>query len=225
MKTKEEKRLYNKMYNQSNKEKINQQKRAYYEQNAERIRAYKRDYYAENPEELNQRNRNWYNKNKEKHNKKRRATRANATPTQKQSYKNMNFLNNIRRKYGLSKNEYLMLFDECEEKCCICLNPETGPSTRLGVDHNHSNGKIRGLLCISCNVGLGNFFDNEDFLKRAIEYVNKDGFSKFNYYTKKSKRKCKTCDKIVMAIQDGYWNFECEDCKNKKENQLRFSFK
>ena len=45
---------------------------------------------------------------------------------------------------------------------------------QLVVDHCHKTGKIRGLICDSCNVGLGRFKDNIDNLKNAIKYLEKN---------------------------------------------------
>ena len=46
---------------------------------------------------------------------------------------------------------------------------------QLHVDHNHATGKIRGVLCCTCNWGLGNFKDNSDLLRKAAKYL--DGMS------------------------------------------------
>lgn len=59
-------------------------------------------------------------------------------------------------------------------KCAICGKGPGGMSNtkkRLVVDHNHKTGKIRGLLCGSCNIGLGHFKDNVEILKSAIKYL------------------------------------------------------
>lgn len=56
--------------------------------------------------------------------------------------------------------------------CAICNIPETLLKKKLSIDHCHKSGKVRGLLCHSCNVALGHFRDNKDFLVNAIEYLN-----------------------------------------------------
>lgn len=74
--------------------------------------------------------------------------------------------------------EYSRLSAEQNDLCLICHQPEDrktpkGESTLLSVDHCHTTGEVRGLLCANCNVGLGNFKDNSISLGRAIEYLTK----------------------------------------------------
>lgn len=73
-------------------------------------------------------------------------------------------------KYGLTKEEYLNILEDQNHCCKICKNKELFYQ-KLIVDHNHNTGKVRGLLCSSCNQGLGKFKDNIEALKEAIEYL------------------------------------------------------
>lgn len=73
------------------------------------------------------------------------------------------------------KYEYAMTVDELnqrrikqEYKCAICLEP-----SKLVVDHCHRTKRVRGLLCNSCNLGLGLFKDNPKILESAIKYLEK----------------------------------------------------
>jgi hypothetical protein len=82
----------------------------------------------------------------------------------------------LRKNYGVSLewyNEKLVKQNNC---CAICNFPEKvkikGKLLKLSVDHCHSNGNARGLLCTSCNRGLGFFKDSSDLLKAAIEYLS-----------------------------------------------------
>jgi len=54
--------------------------------------------------------------------------------------------------------------------CAICGETERKFS-RLSVDHDHSDNKIRGLLCSACNSGLGRFRDKQELLIKALEYL------------------------------------------------------
>jgi len=76
----------------------------------------------------------------------------------------------LRKAYGITLQDYNDLNEFGNKVCCICEKP--CPSGRqLAVDHDHSNGVVRGLLCIKCNKGLGNFNDNIELLKAAIQYL------------------------------------------------------
>ena len=74
------------------------------------------------------------------------------------------------RRYGLTEPEFRSLLKEQENACAICKGPFKGYRT-IHTDHDHSTGKVRGLLCNNCNVGLGLFLDQPKLLKRAIEYL------------------------------------------------------
>lgn len=73
------------------------------------------------------------------------------------------------RKYKISLEEYKNLIDRQNNACKIC--GISGDIQKLCVDHCHSSLKVRGLLCGFCNRGLGSFFDNLEFLTKAIEYL------------------------------------------------------
>lgn len=86
----------------------------------------------------------------------------------------------LKRKYGIDLSEYNSMLEKQNNVCYICKKPESkkfkGNEERvqpLSVDHCHKTGKVRGLLCDSCNNGLGNFFDNIEYLQNAIDYIKK----------------------------------------------------
>lgn len=76
----------------------------------------------------------------------------------------------LKRKYGITEEQYNELLLEQAGKCAICLKK---PRTRaLAVDHDHKTNEIRGLLCSRCNHGLlGNAHDSIEMLKRALDYL------------------------------------------------------
>lgn len=74
------------------------------------------------------------------------------------------------RKYSLTELDYLCMLDSQEGVCAICQNPCVG--RRLAVDHSHSTGMIRDLLCRKCNVSLGFSNDNPSLLRRKADYLD-----------------------------------------------------
>jgi len=83
--------------------------------------------------------------------------------------------NDIRSKYGLELDQYKKMLELQDYKCSICGKDHT-PSTkkgRLSVDHDHKTGKIRGLICLNCNAGLGNLKDDIETVSAALEYLIK----------------------------------------------------
>jgi hypothetical protein len=78
----------------------------------------------------------------------------------------------IRRKYGLSPEDYVVMLLAQDGRCAICrTNEPGGNSERFHVDHIHGTTTIRGLLCSRCNrmIGLGE--DSPDLLEAAIGYI------------------------------------------------------
>jgi hypothetical protein len=65
------------------------------------------------------------------------------------------YLNQVHQKYRLKPAEYAELFNAQQGRCAICLVSQEEMKSRLHVDHDHASGGVRGLLCSSCNRGLG----------------------------------------------------------------------
>ena len=82
----------------------------------------------------------------------------------------------LKRRYGITQEDFDRLVAGQEGKCAICQTLPSGIKP-WHVDHNHATGKIRGVLCHHCNTGLGNLKDNVAVLKRAIAYLEKSNES------------------------------------------------
>lgn len=81
----------------------------------------------------------------------------------------------LKSLYNLTPQDYESLLFVQHGVCGICLNPELSvPNQRLAVDHDHTTGKVRGLLCSNCNRALGQFQDNVDRLRAAIAYLERE---------------------------------------------------
>lgn len=75
----------------------------------------------------------------------------------------------LRRTYGISEKIYKEMYDFQQGKCLICENYYD----QLVIDHSHTSGNNRGLLCKTCNIGLGMFKDNPYLLEMAKNYLLK----------------------------------------------------
>ena len=79
---------------------------------------------------------------------------------------------NRLRKYGVAPEEFEYMLQDQEHACKVCRDPfDTVIAKHVHVDHCHTTGKVRGVLCASCNKGLGMFRDNPSFLREAALHV------------------------------------------------------
>lgn len=80
----------------------------------------------------------------------------------------------LKREYGVSLDEYNKMLKEQDYSCWICIaHVDDHYKENLHVDHDHSTGAVRGLLCESCNLLLGKARDSVAILENAIKYLNK----------------------------------------------------
>lgn len=124
-------------------------KRKYRQDNYDKVAAYFKAYKAKNRERIREANR--------KH--------AKANPHIHRDYM-------LRKLYGISLKEYNEMLKRQCGYCAICHN-----ETKLNVDHCHETKMVRGLLCRSCNQGIGHFMDDPTLLRSAAGYLeNKQGW-------------------------------------------------
>lgn len=101
---------------------------------------------------------------KERRRRYRRAYRARHPERIKQHERKYG----LKRKFGITVEDYDSLLVAQNGQCAVCLSES---DTTLHVDHDHTTGAIRGLLCSQCNTGLGLFYDDVDRLRQAIRYL------------------------------------------------------
>lgn len=78
--------------------------------------------------------------------------------------------------YGLTWDSYLAMLRNQGDVCAICKNPESTNRVKwvpLNIDHCHKTGRVRGLLCTKCNLGVGNFNDEATRLEEALAYLKR----------------------------------------------------
>lgn len=128
----------------------------------EKQRLQKIEYRKNNKEKISLAGKLYYQKNKERINKRQRIYSSGG--------------GNLRR-YGISVVDYEKMLNSQRGVCAICKKKETslfnGKVKKLSVDHCHNTNIVRGLLCNSCNRGLGYFIDSVDILKNALIYLKK----------------------------------------------------
>jgi hypothetical protein len=108
-----------------------------------------------NPDKVNARTKAWYAKYPEKARSKARRI-------------------NLRRNYGITMEQYEMMYAAQEGLCAICGREETSARfTYLAIDHCHHTGDIRGLLCSRCNIVIGQMEENPDLLRKAAAYIER----------------------------------------------------
>lgn len=123
-----------------------------------------REWRAKDPDKNRTYQRNYYHANKD---------RVHTYPSYTRAYKRKFTV----KKYGLSAEEYRILYEAQKGLCAICLRQETainpsGELRDLNIDHSHETGEVRGLLCRNCNVALGLFNDSLDILAKATNYLS-----------------------------------------------------
>ena len=87
---------------------------------------------------------------------------------------------NLKNRFDMTIDQYNVRFLKQKGRCAICDQAEKSVDSNgnvkwLAVDHNHSSGDVRGLLCNSCNTGIGKLGDSIKIMKSAIKYLEKRG--------------------------------------------------
>jgi len=90
----------------------------------------------------------------------------------------------LRYKHGLTREDYDILFELQGGACAICGNGPDKKHPHLHLDHDHDSGLVRGLLCFSCNAGIGLLGDNPSLLERALVYLKNPGHSEHRVFSK-----------------------------------------
>lgn len=161
-KDKDKMREYNRKYYKDNidKERARGQRRR--KEKADQIRGY-RAANKERAQEHRENNRDAY---------RAYATEYRAKNKADPAYRSRHRAAQLKHKYGISVSDYdAALIAQCG-RCGICSDA----SPKLVVDHCHATENFRGLICWSCNIGLGHFKDDPSRLAAAINYL-KEGFN------------------------------------------------
>lgn len=127
-----------------------EEKRKWYYANLERCRATTREYSAKHREQVRASTKRWAKENPDK---------------VKEYY--------LKKKYLINLAQYNQAMIDQDHKCALCKKPHGKRNNSLFVDHCHATKKFRGLICYSCNTGLGHFKDSIPALEAAVAYLKK----------------------------------------------------
>lgn len=136
------------------------------EERKRRKRIYRARYRTKHPGRHNKQVLEWQKRNRDKRHATQKRYREKHVGKRK-AYK-------AKARYGLSQDSWDALL-AAHANCQICGSPFDEPGTRKCVDHDHDTGVVRGLLCNSCNGGLGLFRDSTARLMAAIAYLQRHG--------------------------------------------------
>jgi Recombination endonuclease VII len=82
------------------------------------------------------------------------------------------WVNRIWKLYKLTPAQYKALLDGQDSRCAICRSDDpNGPHRIWQIDHDHSSGRVRGILCNRCNLTIGRFDDDPGLLEAAAAYL------------------------------------------------------
>ena len=121
--------------------------------------------YDENPQPAKDRTTQWRRENKERHAQYLRDRRARPGAKRKERD------GHLRRKFGITLEQYEEMLLAQGGVCAICERPPRSDIS-LHVDHEHDGGRVRGLLCFSCNQALGSLGDESDRCRAAAAYLD-----------------------------------------------------
>jgi hypothetical protein len=124
--------------------------------------------YKDNKKERSEKAKVWYYNNKEKVAERNKLNRDPVRERRKQ----------LKKIYNITLETYELMVIEQNNLCAICNKPETvkqkdGSIKTLCVDHNHTTGEVRQLLCNRCNKGIGLLKDDISIVFKAYEYLKK----------------------------------------------------
>lgn len=181
---------YKREWYKKNKDRVNEQRRLRFANDTEfalRTKGHSKKYALKNKDKLNEKSKEYYyarvSTDRVGHNRKQLEWRTrnkelvNARQLARyhsdEDFRVKNRIKFLHRKYGINEDDYNKLYDSQKGKCAICGKERKKYRLKDGlvVDHCHNSGKVRGLLCSKCNLGIGNLEDSVLLLRNAISYL------------------------------------------------------
>lgn len=182
---------YNQQYREAHREENSVYCKERYQKNKERIRAQQKEYYAENREAINARSK--ANRDPEDNRQKAREYRANNLEKCREKSreyhrthreqlleygkeyrartKEQRRRNRLLQEYDLTPEQVTEMAEIQNNLCAACGVSFLGE--KPAIDHNHTTGRVRGLVHMKCNLGIGHFDDSPAKLRAAADYLER----------------------------------------------------
>ena len=167
----EEVKVYHKKWRKNNTDKVKKNTQKWYLKNKKKSNLLNKKWRNDNPNKEKERVKRWH-----KNNRDRIKIWVENNP---ERVKEIQHRSKLKRNYNLTVEEYKQLLQFQKNKCGVCGIILTMPC----IDHDHQTGKIRGILCNSCNTGLGMLGDNLDNIINAFNYLKQSIYSHVNRST------------------------------------------
>lgn len=87
--------------------------------------------------------------------------------------KELSFASKLKRKFGITVDDYERMFERQNGCCQVCGTSAEENGKRLAVDHSHSTGAVRDLLCNNCNATVGFVGEDAERARKLAEYLEK----------------------------------------------------
>ncbi len=129
-------------------------------------------YRAEHKEQVKQYDREYKRSPRGREVSRRGDEKRRHTPARKTVLRRAIRKSTLKRKYGLTPEDYNKMFEAQEGCCAICNVYQSESEIRMAIDHDHKTGRIRGLVCRDCNLFLGHLEKKCGLLLRALEYLS-----------------------------------------------------
>jgi hypothetical protein len=135
----------------------------------EKDKKWRKEYYQKNKKYFNEKTRQWQKNNPEKF--KEMISKYTKSEKGRAACKRKYLKSNLKKFTGLTLEQFDEILKRQNGVCAICGKTEEINGQRLSVDHCHTTGMVRGLLCFKCNFMIGQANDSVEILANAIKYI------------------------------------------------------
>lgn len=146
----------------------NRDRRNHYRRNKRRIRDQQIVWYRRNKEKVAQKNKVY--REKPEHKLRLDQQKAEWRRTHKE-YTKLYGRRKCLERYGITAHDFEQMLDRQNGVCAVCKETQLG-GKNLCIDHDHKTGKVRGLLCVACNMAIGYMKDDPQRLRAAADYLS-----------------------------------------------------